>query len=71
MSGMSLFLGFVPCVAIYVFIGFFMEGFHKMEQDKLAREAAEDRTASGAMVGSAQDYLTTVEVLVEFSESWA
>ena len=48
-----------------------MEGFHKMEQDKLAREAAEDRTASGAMVGSAQDYLTTVEVLVEFSESWA
>ena len=71
MSGMSLFLGFVPCVAIYAFIGFFMEGFHKMEQDKLAREAEEDRAAGGAMAESAQDYLTMVEVSVEFYESLA
>jgi hypothetical protein len=68
---MALFLSFVPCVAIYVFIGFFMDGFHKMEQDKLARESAEDRAQGGGVAGGAQDYLTLVEVSVELSESMA
>jgi hypothetical protein len=59
MSGMALYLSLVPCVAIYGFIALFMQGVHKMEQEKLAREATEDMMANIYMTDSAQAYLAS------------
>lgn len=47
MSGMALYLSWVPCVAAFVFIGLFIESCWKSEAAKTIRDAMPD-TATDA-----------------------
>ena len=64
MSGMALFLSFVPCVTMLGFVAAFLYGGHKFEADKRDREAHEDAMAAShdELVRGASAYLEVVVV---------
>jgi len=64
MSGMALFLSFVPCVTMLGFAAAFLYGGHKFEADKRERDADEAAMADShaALVRGASEYLEVIVV---------
>ena len=59
---MGLFLTWVPCVLTFFGIGWFVQQVSKFENEKLAREAAED-AAFGAVHHGANEFLNEHKTL--------
>ena len=60
MSGMALYLSWVPCVGAFFFMGFLMNECHKMEQAKRERDSVDETVAKDFAIGdSAHAFLSS------------